>query len=71
MQRERKRGRSRHSILLFLSSYLGCQRSRDAKKDFVDWGNEAITSTDKMTALEYDEITSIAHAEFRIAKECE
>ena len=49
--------------------YLASKRSRDAKKNFLDWGNEPIVGTDRMAPLVYDEITSIAHTEFRIAKE--
>lgn len=49
--------------------YLASKRSREAKKDFFDWGNEAIVGTNRLAPLVYDEITSIAHTEFRIAKE--
>ena len=51
--------------------YLASKRSRDAKKNFLDWGNEPIVGTDRMAPLVYDEITSIAHTEFLIAKEYE
>lgn len=44
-------------------------RSRDSEKNFFDWGTGSITTDDRMKPIVYDEITSLAHAEFRFAKE--
>ena len=44
-------------------------RSRDTEKNYFDWGSESISTTDKMKPIVYDEITTLAHAEFRFAKE--
>lgn len=44
-------------------------RSRDSEKNFSDWGTGTITTDDRMKPIVYDEITSLAHAEFRFAKE--
>ena len=49
--------------------YLSLKRKREAKKNFNDWGNEPITSEAGMPPLVYDELTSVVHSEFRIAKE--
>lgn len=49
--------------------YLSLKRKREARKDFNDWGNKSITAEEGMPPLVYDEITSVAHTEFRIAKE--
>lgn len=49
--------------------YLALMRSRDAEKNFYEWGSETITSKDQMKPIVYDEITTLAHAEFRLAKE--
>ena len=49
--------------------YLSLKRKREAKKDFNDWGNEPITTEVGMPPVVYDELTSVVHTEFRIAKE--
>ena len=46
-------------------------RSREAHKDFVNWGNGVLSSHDPsemMKPLIYDELTSVVYSEYRIAK---
>ena len=53
----------------FISRYLSEKRSREAKKSFVDWSSKSILKSEVMNPLVYDELTSIAHTEFRFVKE--
>ena len=46
-------------------------RSREAHKDFVNWGDGVLSSQDPsemMKPLIYDEFTSVVYAEYRMAK---
>ena len=54
--------------MLIMDRYLATMRSRDGEKNFMDWSS-TVSKSDKMKPIVYDEMTTLAHAEFRFAKE--
>lgn len=64
-------GRSLSFCISAENSYLAMVRSREAHKDFVNWGDGVLSSQDPsemMKPLIYDEFTSVVYAEYRMAK---